>query len=1796
MVVDTRNGTFKDILLIAEKKQITALTPSSLSTFAETLHSHKDYDCLFLVLENIEHIYQYLEDMDLDPDWSSARKLLLSTRDTTSAFVTNRDLYSINLPHLDLDQKSRSKDKRKQALDRIFAKAPFWACLGYQPIQKEALKPYRILLAHFLLCRIMLMGTRAEQLIQTTLLSALKVSQQLTREKKSSEILKLPTDSLSPIEYLNQLKGFLEDSPVHDISYFFDDAVDLYNSAPKDPDDDLSPEDSDALEHVGVTSDALSSIQEDPGNSAIVTITAKRGTRSLLKSFPKIQIRRWIAQKNQLFPFSGRVLSDHELKLLLKFLREPDPVEEIEEVEARAMLSVLFWGPMNLDRLSQLEVTEDSATQDFDVDSYNQDTGELILVSPWPDIRYHPEERAACQLHPRQKWLSLPLPMEVKSSLNLYLEKMGRCSGRIFPYNTDKIRAIVSSLVSDIYQGSHFRVTSNRIYSAFLFRLSRSPFSDPSTTVLTTGDLLRNAETKIHYASFSGDKLRTTYLNCRFHLLDQFEIPVDRQALFVERPLEYLGTPKRPKLESVKSAFAELAGQIQNGLPEGEQKKTQMELFINKHNAYVAFVALLLEYSLGFRSVSHPYVESQRYDPVTGFSSILDKDIDNGNHSRPVWMPEVCRAQLTCYRKYLDRIISIKDNRQTAHEAIEKSGKASLFFLKQSGTGLSTEPVKPETIEAVLKLANYHIPLNSQRHFFKSTLQESGCPVDAIELYLGHWDHGEEGYSVSSALDPHTYRAIIEKHLTDTLKSLEIVAVNGPRRPGGHFHISLEMLPPNTSAQHRKKRLQKKQTELLKQLKQELHDRLPEAFLNKLKVSHLGIFKKIQMQLPDLFDEDRRGQLDMETIDRFYYEIDKKNRKRRVVYTEQLFFLRLLRMLRQDISVDQVPPAPLMIKPEPSLVRSNMGDHLYLYRQLVKVLIGKIENLGDVQNGLHEETWSEQRAWLGLIYTCAIVFGGVLSEKWAESLPAGLSENSYVFADLMWVDLWSGGDPPADPRKRFLEQRNPERYRRWVPDPITQALIIRWRTWTRGHHVQLEVLPLEVTLSEYLSPFDGLKNTRESYVQYLIKLGMAAALIHLPPFMVAYATNKLTSANLPDERWFRVVSGKSYVVPESPNDRKIIYSQKKFLLSDQKKMRLELCRVICPSSLKDRGTVVDAKKRIEIFLNDQKGLCPIMQLLAQWAIFLLSHRDGLDSPHKRTDNLALSTTRKYVTNVGSILVEAFRWKNPILLDEEDLSTIYENLKGTLEKKSRMQGCSWPDSYNDRQYRKFIYTFNLFHWYLEQVFEVSYVPAAPLIRPIKHKKRGAPQVSAQLILPEEYRQLLEYYNFGKSKRSRLDSVACCILILAYRMGLRRTEILGLRIKDALLLPLEIRVAKHKGRTTKSKWATRRLPGYLPMPQDEKDFLIQWISNRYKEPKVRHTSYLLTEHEFTNDMLDDHQLVPEILDRLKEITQDPGSVLHHCRHSFYSNLVVQSAMSDKIPLAFSPAFVSQGCKPGHEYWDAVMGNTATGRTKLHAIVALSGHGSIDVGMNTYMNLSDWLLGYLLRHPDNAPFLTGKSVAKLFNLSDSRGHEILREEGYPFVKRMQKACEDSRGYFEIKKMAVESSSGSKHGSQRNRRVHVLDNYEIAYERAIKKPAAKRILAGNPRGDEVRTLYEGILATVHGSTAKKMVKLAGELANKKLKINVLDCESYKCARNLLWLLDKASIGMDHISATFHLPPQRSDPTGERGLHLLDQWRKRVPAVRIGLANTRSKYKAGIVRLQVDDIVVALVSLLAQE
>jgi len=265
----------------------------------------------------------------------------------------------------------------------------------------------------------------------------------------------------------------------------------------------------------------------------------------------------------------------------------------------------------------------------------------------------------------------------------------------------------------------------------------------------------------------------------------------------------FLGTPKRPQIDAVKMLAKKLR-EAMAPFHKMEETSWTPDKVAEFHNLYTSYTALLLMFSTGTRPVwgfSRPHIIDPDETPGSDFKNVpgwnqatkrneklkpefctwRDKDGPDGYHTRLLWMTTQLRVQLVHYQRYLDRLLKHakcdKENKAT----LSKLSQRTFFFLRSAQEGLLPEEISPQALKEAFAAHDYHAPTNANRSFLKSEWLEHDGPPDVIELFLGHWDRGEEGFTASSALHPADYKDCLDKILRrKILPKLGIVVVQAP--------------------------------------------------------------------------------------------------------------------------------------------------------------------------------------------------------------------------------------------------------------------------------------------------------------------------------------------------------------------------------------------------------------------------------------------------------------------------------------------------------------------------------------------------------------------------------------------------------------------------------------------------------------------------------------------------------------------------------------------------------------------------------------------------------------------------------------------------------------------------------------------------------------------------------------------------------------------------------------------------------------------------------------------------------
>ena len=241
------------------------------------------------------------------------------------------------------------------------------------------------------------------------------------------------------------------------------------------------------------------------------------------------------------------------------------------------------------------------------------------------------------------------------------------------------------------------------------------------------------------------------------------------------------------------------------------------------------------------------------------------------------------------------------------------------------------------------------------------------------------------------------------------------------------------------------------------------------------------------------------------------------------------FLVRGLESGKEQLSWDVVIPAvPTVVPREPARFTPDSFAGIATAKDIKNVFLEK----------LCDPAPDTRDARIGQILISAILFGGMLQRRWMEpfldALQYARTDGSLIWLEMLWVYHEKPTPERTENRKKFVKRVNYQEKvewtvnRRWVADPLTALLIIRWlRDFPQDKSVALckNIIDADSIINSYFSHARILlpKEYRQSLSALITDIVTVMGL-KIPPFLVSYAAGNLKSVSLPDEVWTRVLT------------------------------------------------------------------------------------------------------------------------------------------------------------------------------------------------------------------------------------------------------------------------------------------------------------------------------------------------------------------------------------------------------------------------------------------------------------------------------------------------------------------------------------------------------------------------------------------------------------------------------------------------------------------------------------------------
>lgn len=1559
---------------------------------------------LILVLENFAEITKRTGGICKSAGFSFVDELIKEAKVTCQALVDAKDIIEKKVGLFS----GRDGSSREDSFRGLVRQSPLYARMGLLPQNRLYCPQFYLLMAEIFVAHLVAVCRGQNEGLNSQLTSALNAVQKLT---KTEDLAKFPTEEAPPLAYCKQLKSHPERNLVRPIVRYLALASSpraLKRSNKRVPSADRGPSKGKPLTEVlrkGLfepESPPPTELVEAPGDIEASQAPAPPGSlifiaKPSLAFLPDPEfsmaaegLKKSRALENQQFHFSWRVLNQHDLKNLFDYLFPENSATVGSNIPTRTQLGLIFMAGLTPERLAKMDLVR-PGQQAPEADAYIESISTLRVFSPGPELKSVLSPAGFAQSCPTQNYIDLKLPDYLANRINDYLSDGYAGEGmKLFRNSADDIQAACRQALGGLKKKFGGRLSFKRVLNHMARKLALLSGNDHAGASFIQGkDNIYLAQTPVHYASFEAGILQRLCDLAWTHTARE----AGREVLFLETfPADlsrYVGTPLRPDLVAVRGLIAA----VKTFLEENSQIDS-LEKLVDFHNAYVLYTFLMITYCTGYRAVTSPFVTEEMYDPVTGFCVIRDKSSADFYHSRLVWLPDDCIEQLKNFEQHLEAIK--KNSVFPIPDTTRKDG--IFFFLSTDGR---RETVRPSNLKIHLEKFGFYLPVNVSRHFIKSELQERGCSTEIVELLLGHWHLGQEGWAKTSALHPWDFKSELQRHLPPLLNRLGLVPLKGLKRAPKRFRLLLHERTPQEAREFRRRTSKRTSNRFRNFFAQHEPGEawveiLSEYFRGKqgadrFKKQERLVLIKMQALLPELFKGKRGITIATEDLQLLMRRLQPRPMHLKHHLRRLNFLIDGLVWGKKNRDwVVEIPARPVFTLNPQNFARPSLVRKMKKFRRIEQAFIADLKGpVPDVPE-----------ARIGQILISAILFGGLHHSTWAEGFVSGLTEDLFQWGDMLWVDLWSKPKNYHAPEEKWFLQRNPDLYRRWLADPTTQLLIYRWRrklAGTKIDHTQFQIVSVYKAYGEHLKKNQGFTLPPLSD---LFSAGNAWEILTKPSYLAAYATNQIQAASLPDPAWMRLLTGE--IVPTLTGPTRQKKRSSNLTNGGNQPDQADI--------LKDLRSLIrtyDSTESLQnsltgaihgFFADNEEKLWPIAELLVEWAVQLLSDQIyELELRHKKTP-LAPNTVSNYLEQISASLLEVVSEEDITDFEFQELSTTMLAVAESI-KRRRVHNFTNPQAHELAQLEDDLARLNQFFGFLHCFHSTPKLSIH--IEKNVLTVHGGDAVRANLVTIHEYRLLLKRLGWGKPMLTRFEKMTLVAAILAFRCGMRVLEIWGLQLGDMQGTDrLELLVQGNDFRGLKTRASKRREPLFILLPAEEFEFVRNW--HRFRQAEIGSTprSPLFSTGPMETEPCNFNDLLAPLRNALREMTGDLATVPHTLRHSFASWLQVAIQLRDDIDSGACGCFLNApefGRAQRQRLKKTLLENENTGRKSLYVGAALLGHADTQTELHNYIHLCDWLHWYFSRHPSCCPPLKAANLVQIASISESYAHKVVARKGH-------------------------------------------------------------------------------------------------------------------------------------------------------------------------------------------------------
>ena len=578
----------------------------------------------------------------------------------------------------------------------------------------------------------------------------------------------------------------------------------------------------------------------------------------------------------------------------------------------------------------------------------------------------------------------------------------------------------------------------------------------------------------------------------------------------------------------------------------------------------------------------------------------------------------------------------------------------------------------------------------------------------------------------------------------------------------------------------------------------------------------------------------------------------------------------------------------------------------------------------------------------------AMTFGGLLDKNILRKLiPILIAEKFECFNKRVWIDLHV-----KDRSKSITanEVSCESKLRRWFPDVLTLSLI------TMFHNLIIDEEDL-YTFERNMKLLIKRLNKPGAQIRTINQLISTASIAYevdnpsTLSFLQAYAIGKNESHSLPRAVFLKLIGKKNNARmitrsnlslkknPRIENIRKNEYTENDARIESVINRRIDGDLVLnelrkCFKGVGNTKVTPDSYiKNVKNFIAEYDGqLLPIEQLLTQWMIHLMK------CGTRQKKKIAIGTAENYLSLLGVPILATIADADPLEFEEDDWYEVFDYMVENIQNRGSLV------AQKTGRFQEFY------------EFLVIRYNAPKLDFPTSTYGHTSQQVvRSNYINENEYEHLLNSIDKIKNTSHFYRASYRQIGTIAYRCGLRKHELIKLRLKDLYQSSdksrLYLRCRVNYLGNNKSTSAKRTLVLNHLLTPDELKKLESWLDLRRKQGGKEREPLFIQDDGGLKKLT--KELINKVFsDRLKSICMDNSVTFHTLRHSAICNIYIVLFITQQNWFFLHNLYPKTPIEPS----DLLSYGGIGSQKLLHALSTLAGHATPTQTMASYIHFMD------------------------------------------------------------------------------------------------------------------------------------------------------------------------------------------------------------------------------------------------